>query len=249
LKPITRLICSLTLATIAWGGLSTAALAEHAAQAERPGDHAIGSVDAPMLIVEYASYSCPHCAHFQTDVWPVIRSEFVETGEVRYIFRSMLTSPPQIAAIGMVLAACADEDRFFSATDLLFAEQSTIFETAQAQGDVGAVYNRIGAAVGLTPEALAACYADPAMTEMVNAAAVQANQDGISGTPSFIIGGKVIAMAMSPDGPIYNWGEAPLLINGDRVPAQLDGDTFRRIILHFLDDANQGIDHGSASAH
>ena len=249
MKPIARLVCSLVLATCTWGGLTAAAAAEHPAQAERPGDNAIGAIDAGLVIVEYASYACPHCAHFQTDAWPTIRSEFVETGQVRYVFRPMLTSPPQIAAIGIVLAACAEDDRFFSATDLLFAEQSTIFETAQAQGNVGAVYERIGAAVGLSPEALSACYADPAMTELVNALAVQANQDGIAGTPSFIIGGKVMSLAMTPEGAIFNWGEAPLLINGDRVPAQLDGDTFRRIILHFLDDAAEGIDHGAVSAH
>jgi len=249
LKPIARLVCSLIIATCTWGGLTAAAAAQHAAQAERPGDYAIGSEDAAIVMVEYASYACPHCAHFQTDVWPVIRSEFVETGEVRYIFRPMLTSPPQIAAIGMVLAECAGDDRFFSATDLLFAEQSTIFETAQAQGDLGAVYERIGAAVGLSAEALNACYGDPAMSEMVNAAALQANQDGISGTPSFIIGGKVINLGMTAEGAIFNWGGTPLLINGDRVAGQLDGDTFRRIILHFLEDAAEGIDHGSDSAH
>jgi len=248
-QTITRLLCGLALATLTAGGFTASAAAEHRAQAERPGDHAIGAEDAPLLMVEYASYSCPHCAHFQTDVWPMIRSEFVETGEVRYIFRPMLTAPPQVAALGMVLAECAGEDRYFSAADLLFSEQSTIFETAQAQGDVAAVYYRIAAAVGLSEEALDGCLADPAMSEMVNAAAAQANEDGISGTPSFVISGKVLNLDMTADGAIFNWGGVPLVINGDRVPGQLDGDTFRRIILHFLDDRAHGIDHGSETAH
>lgn len=223
----------LSLCTL--GGFTGVAAAQSPAQAERAGDHATGSADAELVVVEYASFACPHCAHFQTEAWPVIRDEFVETGRVRYIFRPMLTSPPQIAAIGMVLADCADESRYFSATDLLFSEQSTIFETAQAQGDVSAVYDRIAAAVGLSPEALNACFGDPAMSEMVNAAAVQANEDGIAGTPSFIIDGKILALSMTPQGAIYNWGGEPLLINGDTVPGQLDGDTLRRIVLHFLD--------------
>ncbi|WP_417492557.1 thioredoxin domain-containing protein [Maricaulis sp.] len=249
MQSVTRLLCGLALAIFISGGFTASAGAEHRAQAERPGDHATGSEDAPLLMVEYASFACPHCAHFQTDVWPVIRSEFVETGEVRYIFRPMLTAPPQLAAIGIVLAECADESRYFSAADLLFAEQSTIFEAAQAQGDVAAIYYRIAAAVGLSEAALDACLADPAMSEMVNAGALQANEDGIAGTPSFVIGGKILNLGTSAEGAIFNWGGVPLVINGDRVPGQLDGDTFRRIILHFLDDRAHGIDHGSETAH
>ncbi|WP_417493364.1 thioredoxin domain-containing protein [Maricaulis sp.] len=249
MQTVTRLLCGLAMVTLTLGGFTASARAEHPAQAERPGDHAIGSVDAPLLMVEYASYACPHCAHFQTDAWPTIRSEFVETGEVRYIFRPMLTAPPQLAAIGIVLAECADEDRYFSAADLLFAEQSTIFETAQAQGDVAAVYHRIAAAVGLSEEALDACLADPAMSELVNNGARQAYEDGIAGTPSFVIGGKILNLETTAQGAFFNWGGVPLLINGDRVPGQLDGDTFRRIILHFLDDRAHGIDHGSETAH
>ena len=240
MKQAARLLCSLMLAASILGGLTATAGAEHPAQAVRPGDHVAGSDEASLVMVEYASFSCPHCAHFQTEVWPVIRDEFVETGLVRYVFRPMLTSPPQIAAIGMVLADCAAEDRYFSAVDLLFSEQSTIFQAAQTQGDVGAVYDRIAAAVGVSAEALQACFADPAMTEAVNAAALQANTDGIAGTPSFIVGGKVLATTMAPEGSIFTWGGAPLLINGDRVEGQLDGDSFRRIILHFLERADQG---------
>lgn len=219
------------------GGLTASVWAQHPAQAVRPGDHVTGSAEAPLVIVEYASFSCPHCAHFQTEAWPVIRDEFVETGQVRYVFRPMLTAPPQIAAIGMILSDCAAEDRYFNAVDLLFSEQATIFQTAQAQGDVNAVYDRIAAAVGLSEEALTSCFNDPLMSEAVNAAAGQANTDGIAGTPSFIIAGKVLSTTMTPEGSIFTWGDNPLLINGDRVPGQLDGDSFRRIILHFLESS------------
>lgn len=232
---IARLVCSLVLALFTLGGVTATVAAQNPAQAERPGDYATGSADAELVMVEYASFSCPHCAHFQAEAWPVIHDEFVATDRIRYIFRPMLTAPPQIAAIGMVLADCAEESRYFSAADLLFSEQSAILTAAQAQGNVSAIYARIGAAVGLSPEALDACFGDPAMSEMVNAAAVQANNDGITGTPSFIIGGKILNLSMTADGAVYNWGGEPLLINGDRVPGELDGDTMRRIILHFLD--------------
>lgn len=234
-----RYLCSLILAAAIYGGVAASAWAEDPAQAVRPDDHTTGSAEAPLVMVEYASFACPHCAHFQLEAWPVIRDEFVETGLVQYVFRPMLTSPPQIAAIGMILADCAADDRYFSAVDLLFSEQTTIFEAAQAQGDVGAVYDRIAAAVGVSAEALNTCFNDPAMSEAVTAAARQANTDGIAGTPSFIIGGKVLSTTMTPEGSIFSWGGAPLLINGDRVPGQLDGDSFRRIILHFLERSDE----------
>ncbi len=214
-------------------GLASSALAQHQAQAERPNDHAIGSEDAPLLIVEYASYACPHCAHFQEAVWPTVKSDFVDTGEVRWIFRPMLTNPVPLAGAGMILAECASDDRFFDATDLLFAEQSTIFETARSGGDVLGVYNRIGAAVGLREEELMGCFQDPAMNEDVNAAAMRAGDDGIPGTPSFIIGGSLLNIVHGADGNFWHWNYEPLLINGERVPAEFDGDSFSRIVLHF----------------
>ncbi|MHA6288996.1 thioredoxin domain-containing protein [Maricaulis sp. CAU 1757] len=206
----------------------------HPAQALRPGDHVLGAEDATLTMIEYASFACPHCAHFQADAWPVIEQEFVETGQVRWALRPMLTQPVQLAAASTILAECAPDDRYFDAADLLFSEQSAIFEAAQSGGDVLAIYHRIGAAVGVSPEQFNACLADPAMGEWLNAAAMQASEDGIAGTPSFIVGGRILATANLGDGYYFTWGGEPLLLDGERVPGQLDGDTFRRIVLHFL---------------
>ncbi|WP_300545723.1 thioredoxin domain-containing protein [Maricaulis sp.] len=219
-------------------GTAAAGLAQNPAQAERPDDHAIGAADAPLLIVEYASYACPHCAHFQEDAWPAVREEFIETGQVRWVYRPTLTNPIQLAGAGIILAECAAEDRFFDATDLLFAEQAALFEAARSGGDVLGVYNRIGAAVGLNSEAFMACLQDPAMNEAVNAAAIQANEDGIPGTPSFIIGGELLAIVREEGRSIWHWGGEPLMLDGERVPVELNGDSFSRIVLHFLNSSD-----------
>lgn len=201
---------------------------------ERVDDHVTGAADAPVLMIEYASFACPHCAHFQRDVWPTIKTEFVDTGQVRYVIRPMLTNPAQIAALGIVMGECAAAERYFDVADLLFVEQENIFRTAQSGGDVAAVYFQIGAAVGLSQDRILTCVSDPQINERVTYYAEQAQHDGVRATPSFYIAGRLLTIAQYADGNYFAWGGETLLIDGQRVPGRLDGDSFRRIILHFL---------------
>lgn len=246
---ILRTLSSLSLlaAAFALPAMAEAQLAEGAAYL-RPTDRVTGNADADLLVIEYASFACPHCASFQADVWPMIRSEFVDTGLIRYSIRPMLTSPPQIAGAGVILSECVPDARYFDAVDLLFAEQATIFQTARDGGDVLAVYNRIAEATGGSAESLLACFQDPAANEQVNALAIAASEDGISSTPSFIIAGDLLSIGHPGDGEaghdhaaagptVFMHGGEALLIDGETVPGRLDEDSFRRIILHFLDES------------
>lgn len=217
---------------------ASAALAQHPALAEQPGDHVIGSADAPLTIVEYASFACPHCAHFQEDVWPTVKADFVDTGRVRWIFRPILTNPVQLAAASTILAECAADDRFFDAADLLFQRQTDIFDTARAGGNVLGVYNEIAGEVGLTPEAFSACLQDPAMSQTLNDRAEQASEYEVPGTPSFVIGDDILIATTRAAGSAFYYGDTPLELNGERVPGQMDGDTFSRIVLHFLNESD-----------
>lgn len=99
-------------------------------QFERAGDRAIGSANAPVTLIEYASTSCPHCADFHDEVYPTIESRYVETGQVRFVFREMLTGQPQLAQAGFMLARCAPEDRYFDVIGLLMDQQQAIFQAA-----------------------------------------------------------------------------------------------------------------------
>jgi len=229
---VSRIVSIFALILTSIVGFSSPVMAQSssAAQAQRADDHVIGSPTAPVRIIEYASYSCPHCAHFQQDVWPIIYSEFVQTGQVNYIVRPMLTQPVQLAGVGVILTECVAEERFFEAVDMLFVEQARIMQTAQEQGDLLSVYNEMASRLGLTEDSFMTCLSDPEMNALVNEKANQAIADGIQGTPSFIINGRILATGT---GNVFNWGGEPLLINGEQVPARLDGDTFRRIILHF----------------
>ncbi|WP_323762161.1 thioredoxin domain-containing protein [Maricaulis sp.] len=247
---VTRLLAGLSvlIAALALPGMAQAQLAEGAGEL-RPTDRVTGDPDAGLLIIEYASFACPHCAHFQTEVWPMIQTEFVETGLIRYSIRPMLTAPPQIAGAGVILTECVPEDRYFDAVDLLFHEQANIFQTARDGGDVLAVYDRIAAATGGSAETLLACFRNTEMNEHVTALAVQASEDGVTSTPSFIIAGELLSIGHPGDGEaghnhatagptIFLHGGEPLMIAGDTVPGRLDGDSFRRIILHFLEESD-----------
>lgn len=85
------------------------------------GDKSLGPADAPVTVVEYASMSCPHCAHFDTTTFNDFRLKYVDTGKVRYIFREFPLNAPAYA-VAMV-ARCAPADRFFDVVHTYFASQ------------------------------------------------------------------------------------------------------------------------------
>src|SRR5262247_4609882 len=84
-------------------------------------DQVLGAAEAPVVIVEYASMTCPHCADFHTKTFPELKKRFIDTGKVRFIFREFPLDP--LAAAGSMLARCAGEGKFFPLIDALFAQQ------------------------------------------------------------------------------------------------------------------------------
>ena len=117
--------------TLAGGGLELfqkGAQAQSAAEAElmKPGplgEQSMGSDKAPVTIIEYASMTCPHCAHFALTTFPEIKEKYIDTGKVRFILREFPFDP--VAAGAFMLARCAGDDKFFPIVDLLFRTQQT----------------------------------------------------------------------------------------------------------------------------
>ena len=82
-------------------------------------DIVLGSKDAPVTVVEYASMTCPHCARFHQNTYPTLKSKYIDTGKVRFILREFPLDP--LAAAGFMLARCAGSDEKRTAMiDLLF---------------------------------------------------------------------------------------------------------------------------------
>ncbi|QNL19248.1 thioredoxin domain-containing protein [Hyphobacterium sp. CCMP332] len=201
---------------------------------ERPDDRAIGEVDAPIRMVEYASVACPHCRSWYETVWPMVQDEFISTGEMRFIYREMLTGQPQLAAIGFMIADCAPDDQYFNALHLLFETQTEIFGLVQEQQSSAPVYYRVANALGLSEEEADACIEDEAMQQRVLARHQQSVEDGAGGTPAFFINNYLLTTDPTPDGLayVYHVDGEPLMLDGDLVPSTHDADTFRRIILY-----------------
>ena len=87
------------------------------------GDMALGPENAPVTIVEYASMTCPHCAHFSENTFPKLKERYIDTGKVRFIFREFPFDP--VAAGAFMLARCAGKDKYFTMVETLFQKQDT----------------------------------------------------------------------------------------------------------------------------
>lgn len=157
---------------------------EAAAQA-RPDDIPLGKDDAPVTVIEYASLSCPHCAHFNKDVLPEIEKKYIETGKVKFIYREYPLNEPALKAA--LVARCAGKDKFHTFTKVLFSTQ----EKWAFNNNFREPLEKIALLGGMTKEAFAACMDDKAQEKVILGIMKAAADAGINSTPSFIINGAV----------------------------------------------------------
>ena len=148
----------------------------------------LGAANAPVTIIEYASVTCPHCAHFNADVFPALKARYVDTGKVRYVFREAPIHPTEDAA-GFLVARCSGPAKYLAVTDALFRNQSLLFDKQDVNGWLMA-----GARVGgLSEEQMKACVTDAKAIEAFNTRAEKAmTADKIDSTPTVIVNGKRI---------------------------------------------------------
>ena len=150
-------------------------------------DFALGNPKAKVTVVEYASLSCSHCAHFNADVFPAFKAKYIDTGKVRYVFREILTEPVQLAAAGFLTARCAGKENYFKVVDGVFRSQSEIFTTR----DIRAPLVRVAKSVGMDEDAFMACLSDQKALKAMNDRVERfSNEANISGTPTFVINSK-----------------------------------------------------------
>jgi protein-disulfide isomerase len=172
--------------------LIAGAMAQSAADVAKPvslPDMALGPANAPVTITEYASMTCPHCAAFNAEVFPKIKSTYIDTGKIRYVFREF---PLDIkAAAGSMLARCIAKDdagKYFAVVDMLFRQQND-----WVMKNTTETLTRIGKQAGLSEKAVEDCLKDQALLDKIAADQKYAAEVlKVNSTPTFFINGDVI---------------------------------------------------------
>src|SRR5450631_3149955 len=172
--------------------LITTAMAKSASNVAKPvslPDMALGPATATVTITEYASMTCPHCAAFDQTVFPKIKSEYIDTGKIRYIFREF---PLDIkAAAGSMLARCIAKDdggKYFAVVDMLFKQQND-----WVMKNTTETLTRIGKQAGLSQQAVEDCLKDQALLDKIAADQKFASDVlKVNSTPTFFVNGEMI---------------------------------------------------------
>ncbi|KIC45237.1 thiol-disulfide oxidoreductase [Ruegeria sp. ANG-S4] len=150
----------------------------------------LGAEDAPVEIIEYASYTCPHCANFHQGPFKQLKKDFIDTGKVRFIYREVYFDRYGLWA--SMVARCAGPDKFFGISDLIYEGQP---EWTQAGGPTEIVdeLRKIGRLAGIDNDQLEACLQDGTRAQTLVAWYQEnAERDGVQATPSFVLNGKKI---------------------------------------------------------
>ncbi|HRO33404.1 MAG TPA: DsbA family protein [Brevundimonas sp.] len=176
-------------------GLLLTVMAAPVAMAQQPpppvtaADRILGRADAPVTVIEYSSFICPHCARWHLEVLPAFKARFIDTGQVRLVYRDVPTDPIQLSATAAGVGRCAAPERFFDVAQALMQGQAAL----RAGGEASAWFRPALEASGRSVEELSACLEGPEPMAAVQADMAGAAEAGVMGTPSFFVNGQAVA--------------------------------------------------------
>ena len=150
-------------------------------------DMALGPADAKVTIIEYASFTCPHCAAFHESTFKPLKADYIDTGKVRFEFREFYRNKYDLWA--SMIARCGGEIRYFGIADILLSTQ-TEWANSDDAGVVVENLKRIGRTAGMDDATLDACMNDEANAmAMVEHFQTNSTADDVQGTPTVFING------------------------------------------------------------
>jgi protein-disulfide isomerase len=165
------------------GGTAPATGPVSVAPAANADGRMLGAADAPVTVIEFTDLQCPYCARFARDTWPALRARYVDTGKVRFASRDFPLPFHRFAVPAAVAARCAErQGRYWEFREQVFKHQAELGSEP---------YSKLAQSVGLDGAQLDACRADPAVQAAVQADVALGESNGISGTPTFVIGRRV----------------------------------------------------------
>ena len=162
--------------------LTGTAQAQNAVPVVGPDDQILGKADAPVTIIEYASMTCPHCAAFARDTLPKVRSEWIDTGKAKLVFRDFPLD--RLALAASVIAHCAPTGRYYSFIESFFDSQENWARAADPIAALKAIA-RLG---GMNAETFDKCMSNVDLQQKVVDVEAKAKKDfGVDSTPTFFI--------------------------------------------------------------
>ena len=153
-----------------------------------PDDHVMGKPDAPNIIIDYFSLTCPHCANFNAAVLPAMRKEWIDTGKAKLIMRHFPSDG--IATHASLLAECAGPAKFYDMIDALFRAQIDWLTAA----DPDAEMIKVMVQQGVSAERSTACFADDRLLNKVIADVQSGQALGVKQTPTLFINEQYYGM-------------------------------------------------------
>jgi protein-disulfide isomerase len=160
-------------------------------------DRTLGNPKAPIQFVEYAAPSCPHCAHFNETVFPMLKRDYIDKGKVFYVFRVFPIGAQDIPA--EALARCMPKQSYFAFIDLLFRQQQ-VWDPEYGITNVQAGLIEVANVAGMSQDKALACMANKAEADRINKSAQEAvTRFNLNSTPSFVVNGQLRQVAAEPD--------------------------------------------------
>jgi len=150
------------------------------------GEMAMGPADAKVTVIEYASATCPHCAAFYKDTFGALKSEYIDTGKIRFLFREYPHNDAALAAF--MLARCAPKEKYFALVDIFFMTQP---QWTQSPRD--GLLN-IAKQAGFSEESFNKCLGDEALAKSILEVRSTAEGFGVTSIPTFFINGEMIGV-------------------------------------------------------
>ncbi|WP_417250219.1 DsbA family protein [Celeribacter sp.] len=152
-------------------------------------DLVLGDADAPIELIEYASYTCPHCANFHSAVFKNLKADYIDTGKVKFVYREIFFD--KFGLWAAMVARCGGDMRYFGIQGLLYEQQSDWLAGGRDAMQIVENLRTIGKTAGLSDEQLDACMNDGEMAKaMVEKSQAEADADNINSTPSLVINGE-----------------------------------------------------------
>jgi len=152
-------------------------------------DPFLGDEDAPVVMIEWSDYECPFCARFYTQTLSQIKSEYIDTGKVKLVYRDFPLGFHQQAEPAAIAANCAGEQGKY------FEYHDKIFENGGAAGKSSADYKQWAQELKLNTAQWEKCLSDPAQRQEIQKDLADGSSAGVTGTPGFVINGKLVSGA------------------------------------------------------